>query len=349
MQFLRVILVPLLAVVVLAQEKQQTPRPSLVVTAGIEKGKVNPLQNYIGTLYYDKQSKLASEFEGVVEKMNFQEGAQVKKGDILIQLDNKVLQANINAKASGVKALKADLTRQERDMQRTQALFDRKSISQSSFDQVFYATEQIRAQVAAMNSELNAMKIQLDKTQIKAPFNGLITEKNVEEGEWVGKGATVATLIDTSSIEARLNIPSRFIDSMQKDEKFMATILNKDIELQLKTVIPVADAATRTFLVEFDVPKNLGLIQGMRIDVKVPTLKQQESLLVPRDGVIKRFGQTIIFAAVDGKAVMLPVQVIGYKTDMAAISGMGVQENMRVIIKGNERVFPNMPVIEKVK
>jgi RND family efflux transporter MFP subunit len=336
-----------LFLVTISYSAEKAPPPSLVVTAAIEKGSVNPLQNYIGTLYYDKQSSLASEFEGVVEKVAFTEGQSIKKGDILIELDNKVLQANINAKASGLKALQADLTRQERDMERTEALFKRNSISQSSYDQVFYATEQLRAQVAAMQSELNAMNIQLAKTHIKAPFSGIITSKNTEEGEWVGKGATVATLVDTSSIEARLNIPARFIDTLIKNKKYTASILDRDVELSLKTVIPVADSATRTFLIEFDVPNDAGLIQGMRVDVKIPTLKEQESLLIPRDGVIKRFGQTVIFAAVDGKAVMIPVQVIGYKTDMAAISGMGLQEKMRIIIKGNERVFPNMPVVEK--
>jgi len=328
-------------------EKAPAPRPSLVVTAPIEKGSVNPLQNYIGTLYYDKTSSLASEFAGVVDNVSFKEGQQVKKGDILIKLDSKVLQANINAKASGLKALKADLTRQERDMERTQALFKRNSISQSSYDQVFYTTQQLHAQVEAMQSELNALNIQRAKMDIRAPFSGVITSKNTEEGEWVGKGATVATLVDTSSLEARLNIPAHFIQSLEKNRHYRAKILNKDIQLSLKTIIPVADAATRTFLIEFDLPHEFGLIQGMRVDVKIPKLKEQESLLVPRDGVIKRFGQTVVFAAVDGKAHMIPVQVIGYNTDKAAISGMGLHEKMRVIIKGNERIFPNMPVIEK--
>ena len=85
----------------------------------------------------------------------------------------------------------------------------------------------------------------------------------------------------------------------------------------------------------------------MRIDVQVPTLKEQNALLIPRDAVIKRFGQNVVFANAEGKAVMIPVQVIGYRTDLAAIAGEGLAEGMRLVIKGNERIFPNMPIIEK--
>jgi len=330
-----------------AAEQGKSPRAALVVTAPVVKGVVNPLQTYVGTLYYDKQSRLASEFEGVVGTLEFREGQQVRRGDILVRLDSRVLQANIAAKTSELKALEADLTRQKRDMDRTRALFERKSISQSNYDQVFYGTEKLRAQAAAMQSELEAMKIELEKNSIRAPFDGIISARNVEIGEWVGKGDTIASLVDTGSIEARLNIPARLIDTLGSNRRIVATIEGKDVEVTLKTVIPVADAVTRTFPVELDVPKNTGLIEGMRIDVKVPTLKQQTSLLVPRDALIRRFGQTVVFAAEEGKAVMLPVQVIGYKTDMAAVSASGLREQMRVVIKGNERIFPNMPVMEK--
>ena len=337
----------LIAAAPLAFAADAQPRPSLVVTAPLLKGTVNPVQTYVGTLYYDMKSELASEFEGAVESIAFREGDSVRKGELLVKLDSRVLRANIAAKRSAVKALEAELTRQERDLERSKALHDRDSISQSSFDQVFYAAEQLRAQTAAAKSELAAMEIELEKNGIKAPFDAIVSVRNVEVGEWVGKGDAVATLVAPKSIEARLNIPARLIDTVKKGERFVATIEGRDADVTLKSVVPVADTATRTFPVEFNVPGNMELIEGMRIDVQVPTLKEQEALLIPRDAVIKRFGQSVVFAAVDGKAVMIPVQVVGYQTDMAAIEGEGLAEQMRLVTKGNERIFPNMPVIEK--
>lgn len=325
----------------------KAPRASLVVTVPMVKGSINPLQTYVGTLYYDKQSKLASEFSGVVQSISFREGEHVNEGEVLVRLDSQVLQANIAAKNSAFQAMQADLIRQTRDMERTKALFDRKSISQSSFDQVFYGTQKLQAEVQAVKSELEAMKIQHQKTEIKAPFSGVISSRNVEVGEWVGQGSTIGTLIATDSIEARVNIPARLLTTLNTYKKFAATVDGEDVTLSLKSVIPVADISTRTFPVEMKLLETKGLIEGMRIDVKVPVLKQQEAMLVPRDAVIKRFGQTVVFINRDGFAVMMPVQVVGYKTDEAAISGDGLKEGMKVVTKGNERIFPNMPVMEK--
>lgn len=330
-----------------AAEEANTPPPSVVTTVEITQGVVNPLQTYVGTLYYDKKSKLASEFSGIVSTLTFQEGQQIGKGETLIKLDSKVLQANISAKTSALKALEADLTRQERDLQRSKALFDRNSISQSNYDQVFYGTQQLRASVNAVRNELKAMTIQFEKTHIKAPFDAMISKRNVEVGEWVGQGDTIATLIAMDTIEAHLNIPARLIDILKNHKSFHANIGKREIEVTLKSVIPVADKATRTFLAKLNIPKNSGLIEGMRIDVQVPTLKEQTSFMIPRDAVIKRFGQTVVFANIDGLAVMIPVDVIGYKRNLAAIAGEGLAEKMHVVTKGNERIFPNMPIMEK--
>lgn len=331
-----------------AAEQEKAPRPSLVVTAPVTKGVVKLLQSYVGTLYYDRQSQIASEFEGVVSTLDFYEGQHVKKGDVLVRLDTKVLQANIDAKESGLKALESQLTRQERDLDRSKALLKRNSVSQSSYDLVFYGTQQLRAQVDALRSELKAMRIELKKNTIVAPYDAIVTKRDVDIGEWVGKGDTVATLVDPASIEARLSVPAYLISVLQKDEKqYAAVIAERDVEVTLERVIPQADTVSRTFPIELSVPREMGLIEGMRIDVRIPTLKEQASLQVPRDAVIKRFGQTVVFAAVDGKAVMLPVQVIGYKKEMVAVTGNGLKEKMSVITKGNERIFPNMPLVEK--
>lgn len=330
-----------------AAEAPKAPPPSLVTTAPVTQGIVNPLQTYVGTLYYDKKSKLASEFEGLVSTLAFREGQHVLKDTVLIELDSQVLQANIAAKRSSLKALEADLARQERDFKRTKALHDRNSVSQSNYDQVFYGMEKLRASTNAVSNELKAMMTQLEKTRIKAPFDAVIATRNVEVGEWVGKGNVIATLVAIDTIEARLNIPARLIDTLKSYKSFQSYIEKREIEVTLKSVIPVADTATRTFPVKLNVPKNAGLIEGMRIDVKVPILKEQTSFMVPRDAVIKRFGQTVVFAAIDGMAVMIPVNVIGYKMNLAAISGEGLAQQMRIVIKGNERIFPNMPVMEK--
>lgn len=327
--------------------EQQTPPPSLVQTEALKQGVVNPLQNYVGTLYYDVKSDLASEFEGAVASLHFKEGQHVKKGDILLRLDTAVLESSIQAQSASIDAMKADLTRQERDLERTKALFDRNSISQSEYDLIYFGVERTKAQLQALQSQMKTLQIQKEKMQIKAPFEGIITQRNVDVGEWVSKGAAVATLVDPKSIEARVSVPARFIHALRDHEHFSAAIEQQEFDVAIKSLIPLADTTSRTFMVKLALPETEKFIEGMRIDISIPTLSEAESLMISRDAVIKRFGQNVVFAAVDGKAVMIPVQVIGYNKDQAAISAANLKPQMRIVVKGNERIFPNMPVMEK--
>ena len=324
--------------------EQSAPPPSLVETAPIVEGTVNPLQTIVGTLYYDRKSALASESAGRVERVLVREGTAVKEGTSLLKLDSAILQASLAAKSAAIKAQEAELEKQLKDLERSQALLERKSISQSGFDTIFYQVETTRARIEAAKSERLAMEIELEKSDIKAPFDGIITARNTEVGEWVNRGATVAEIADPKSIEARINLPASLIETIKAGMKFDATVSNTPLSLSVKSIIPVADQTTRTFLVELSVPSDLALIEGMRIDVQVPTLKKTTALLIPRDGVIRRFGQMVVFTVADGKAVMMPVSIVGYDGDRAAIAAAGLHPGMPVVTKGNERIFPNMPV-----
>lgn len=330
-----------------ADNKPNTPPPSLVETAAVADGMVNPLQTFVGTLYYDRKSALPAESAGRIEAISADEGRHVKKGAALIKLDSAILESTVAAKKAAIKAQRAELEKQRRDLERSKALLARKSISQSSYDTIYYQVETMEAQIEAAESELKAMQIELDKTEVTAPFEGIISRRDVNIGEWVGKGDPVVELVDPNSIEARVNLPAPLVDTIRTGETLEATIGEQPVEATVKSVIPVADKTTRTFPVELSLASDALLIEGMRIDVNVPMLHRTQALLVPRDAVIRRFGQTVVFGVSDGKAMMIPVKVVGYDGNRAAIAAAGVVAGMPVVVKGNERIFPNMPVMVK--
>lgn len=344
---LRLLAPMLLLFTLVYAEEQQAPPPSLVETVTVKSGSVNPLQTFVGTLYYDQKSAIAAESAGRVQKVSAREGAAVNKGAPLLTLDSTILRATLAAKDAAIRAQQAELENQVRDLNRSRALLERKSISQSSYDAVFYQAETMRARIDAAKSERLALKIELDKTVIRAPFKGIISARNTEMGEWVAKGATVAELVNPDSIEARVNLPAELIRTVKTARRFDAAIDGTPLQITVKSVIPVADRATRTFPVELRLPAVGSYIEGMRIDISVPMLTKSEALLVPRDAVIRRFAQVVVFAVNDGKAMMLPVKVIGYDGNRAAIAGQGLRAGMSVVVKGNERIFPNMPVMVK--
>ena len=322
---------------------------SLVTTTVVKEGYANSLQNYVGTLYYDRNSNLASESSGVVSKLHVQEGQSVNRGDLLLKLESSILEAKVKAKQAILNSFLAKQTKQQKDLQRAEALLNRKSISQSSYDNTYYLLEALNAEIESHIAELLSMELELQKKSIKAPYSGIIVKREVDIGEWVAVGSTVFRVIDPKSIEARVNIPSKLIYTLSKNQQLQAKVNNQDIDVKLKSIVPLADKTSRTFPIKLSLESNISYIQGMRVDVKVPTLKKEKALLVPRDAVIKRFGSFVVFSVVDGKAMMFPANVISYIDNQAAITAQGLQKGMKVITKGNERVFPNMPVVEKAK
>ncbi|WP_294965363.1 efflux RND transporter periplasmic adaptor subunit [Sulfurimonas sp.] len=329
------------------EAKGAQPPASLVKTVKVKEGYANSLQNYVGTLYYDVNSELASESSGVVSKLYVKEGQRVNKGNILLKLESSILEAKLKAKQAILNSFLARQTKQEKDLKRAEALISKKSIAQSSYDNTFYTLESLNAEIQSQKAELLSMQIELQKKSIRAPFNGVVVKRNVDIGEWVSVGSSVFNLVDPKSIEARVNVPSKLLQTLSKGQKLQSTIEKKDMQVVVKTIVPLADKASRTFPVKLSFESQKHLIEGMRIDVKVPTLKKEKVLLVPRDAVIKRFGSFVVFSVVDGKAMMIPVSVISYSQSEAAISAQGLKLGMRVVTKGNERIFPNMPVVEK--
>ncbi|MFT5662258.1 MAG: membrane fusion protein (multidrug efflux system) [Sulfurimonas sp.] len=334
--------------VVASEPKNAKVPASLVTTVKVKEGIANSLQNYVGTLYYDVNSNLASDSSGIVEKLYVREGQHVNKAQVLLKLESSVFEANIKVQVASLASLLAEETKQKKDLERAQALLDKDSISQSSYDTTFYTLQALSSTVDAKRAELKSMKIQLKKKTIKAPFSAIVVKRNIDIGEWVSVGSSVFTIIDPKSIEARINVPSIFLQTLSKKQKLQAQISNQDIEVTVKSIIPLANKASRTFPIKLSLKNQKNFIEGMRIDVKIPTLKKQKTLLVPRDAVIKRFGNFVVFSVIDDKAVMFPVKVINYTHNQAAISAKGLYENMKVITKGNERVFPDMLVTEKV-
>jgi len=323
------------------------PPPSLVETVKVKEGYANSLQSYVGTLYYDRNSNLASESSGAVSKLYVKEGQRVQKGKVLLKLESSVLEAKIDAKQAIVNSFLARQTKQQKDLERANALLSKKSISQSSYDNTFYTLESLKAEIASHEAELLSMKIELDKKSIKAPFNAVVVKRDVDIGEWVAVGSSVFTVVDPKSIEARVNVPSKLLTTISKNQKLQAKIDNQDVEMSVESIVPLADKSSRTFPIKLSFKSQENFIEGMRADIKVPTLKKEKVLLVPRDAVIKRFGSFVVFSVVNSQAVMIPVSVLNYTQNQAAITAQGLKVDMKVVTKGNERIFPNMPVVEK--
>ncbi|RXJ81831.1 efflux RND transporter periplasmic adaptor subunit [Arcobacter sp. F2176] len=306
--------------------------PSLVETTKIIKGEVNPLQEFVGTLKFDRNSVLAAQNSGVVQKINFEVGDIVKEGKTLVQIDADILNAQVeSARANALNA--------QRDYQRYTKLLETKSISQKQYDD-------IKLNAITTKSTLNELEIEKKKKSINAPYSGIVVEKSINLGEWVNAGTALLSIVDTSKAEITFNVPLNIFNGLKKGAIYDINVGENILKGKMSGAIPSGDKLTRTFPVKFKAnTKNVFVFDGQEARVSLSKNAKQESLIVPRDAVIKRFGKNIVFI-IDDKMIaqMIPVQVIAYLESKVAIKAEGLTVGQDVVTKGNERVFPNSPV-----
>lgn len=321
------------------------PQASLVNTAKVIKGEVNPLEEFIGTLKFSKISAVASQTSGIVDSIYFEAGDKVIKGDVLLQINSEVLDVQIESSKASVSMAKIDLENTWKNYKRYKELMKQKSISIKVFDDSYYRFRISKQNHNMAKAKLNEQLINKVKKTIKAPYDAVVVEQNIELAEWANTGKTIATIVSTNEIDLIFNLPTSYIYKLNKSDNYEITLKGKKILSKLYANIAKGDIKSRTFPVKFKAKVNDDfLYDGMEVKINLPRSKKQTALMVPRDAVIKRFGQDVIFLDVKGIANMLPVQILGYTQNNVAVSANGLIEGASVVVKGNERIFPEQAI-----
>jgi RND family efflux transporter MFP subunit len=320
------------------QEKQQGPPPANVTVVKVASGVVAPHAEFIATVFYQEISDTAAEISGLVEAVRFEEGQRVQEKQILVELDSELLRKRRQAAISSYEQVLAELQIARIDLKRIKILYKKKSISAQSYDDTRFRVIGLEKRSAALKAQVEQFEIELKKKIIRAPFNGVVINRHVDRGEWVSEGETVAIIGKDDTVDIIVDVPQRYIPYIKKDMPVNATINGNHLSGNVIAVVPRGDVATRTFPVKIRTANQYSLIEGMSARVILPTANSVPALIVPRDAVISKFGQNVVFAASDSHARMIPVTVIGYNGLNAGVESKDLKAGMLVVLEGNERL-----------
>ena len=345
--FIHLLLISLLQCICLSNSFAQDAPETLVTTADISIGTLQTEQVFIGSIHFSQSSLLASKTQGMVLKVNFDTTQLIQQGDVLVELDHEILDSKIKAVQASLKELKLLEEKSAKDLKRYKKLVRQKNVSQQKYDEIYYDKIRIDQKLISSNAELEALLIERKQHTISAPFSGIITERYVELGEWVDKGGKIATLVNPQAVTSIFNLPASYALEIKPQQKIQVHTGKQSISGTIEGVIIKGDNKSRTFPLKIKLHSdNAVLFDGMETQIKLPR-KSSEGLLVPRDAIIKRFGNNVIFIVDNNKkAKMVPVIIHLYSGSMASISAREenekelLQAGLKVITKGNERVFP---------
>lgn len=217
-----------------------------------------------GPIIVEHEVDLTAQRDGVVEKIYFDVPARVKAGTLLAELDGRQIQANLAAARAKTRSIEADLKNWQAEEQvlkadyvRQQHLWDLGLTSQEQLEHARYKAESDHWDILRVTETLNTSKeeehsleLELEKTKVKAPFDGLIARRYVREGQNVAKGERVFWVTAEAPLLIRFTLPEKFFGKMHNGQQVdvsCADAPGEKHQARVKQVSPVVDPSSGTF------------------------------------------------------------------------------------------------------
>ncbi len=326
-----------------AQGPPETP-PAPVVVSKVRPGVIAPQSRFTGTVYYAEVSEVSAEVRGLVKEVSFEEGQRVRKGEVLARLDTELLEKRIESLRAAYEEVLTEVQKAQRDLERIEGLYREGFASDQDYDDVRFRALSLEKKAKSTDAQLRGLEVELEKTLIKAPFEGLILERQVDRGEWIEAGGVVAVLARDDVVDLVVDVPEKVVSLLKEGMRVEFRAGSRTLAARIFAIVPRGDVSTRTFPVKIRAENTASLREGMEASVMLPVGGKKEALIVSRDALIEVYGKTAVYAVVDGKAKLIPVKVVGYSARSAGVLSQGLREGMSVVVKGNERLKDGQPV-----
>lgn len=322
------------------------PPPAKVVVTQVIEQELAPTSRLVGAIDFDRISEVSGEISGLIVRQNAVEGALVRQGDPLVELNTDLIQKDMDIKQKQRAQANADLERMTRSMNRLENLLQTNSASRQAYDDARFEHQSLMKKRETVDEEIIRLQIQLEKSTVRAPFDGVVLAKLKEQGEWINPGTSVATIASTNDLVVKVAISEQLVRFQTAGDPAPVTInaLNSSVEGRILGFIPVADIRSKSATLKISIPYQRQMIRNMSASVEVPSGQKQLLRLIPRDAVVNFNGQNFVYTVSDGKAKMLPIKIVARTGANIAVAEPPVTKGMDLVIDGNDRLRPGQPV-----
>jgi len=294
--------------------KTQPPRLQAVELSGRYPAEVLPLRRAV----------LAAELPATVDMIETDWFEPVKKGQVLVQLDTRSLEIEIQR-------AQAQYEMRRRHLERAKGLIVKKAITDANFLETATAYR-----VAEL--DLQQLQLQLDKSSLRAPWPGSVEALHVEVGDYVNPGQPMITLVDHLRLKIRATVPASDASTMKPGLSCWLTIQPQNLKMEGKIdrIAPVMDPDSRTLLVEMVVDSRDGEIRpGSVAYLNIVKTQLQDQLSIPFAAAIETDGRQFVFVVEDGKADKRTVR-LGPVFGERVVVSEGLSSSDQVVVQGQQ-------------
>ncbi len=358
-----------LPLVLLALQAGPAVAQQPVFVEPITQASVQASERVIGSLRPRSTSVMAAREEGVMLELPVREADRVKAGDVLARQDTRRLEASrlqlvadrAMARATWLER-KSELDDAKIDLGAMKSAAESGAVSdrdlraaQTRVSTGEALVEAALQSIASFDARIALADIHIEDAVLRAPFDAYVTARHSEVGQWTRPGDSVVTLVSTGALEAWLELPERLIGHYHPGGTSLALRVEASgtgLSGIKPRSIPMVDERARTFQLVLDVPEavvvNKELQPGMSISGVVPLGKIEPRLLVAKNSVLRRGGDSlVVLVGEDGIAQLVPITVLFAVGEQFAVESLvpgGLAVDQLVVVEGNERLFPGTPV-----
>lgn len=315
-----------------------------------------------GGLRAVNRSRVAAEHQGLVMKLEVDVGDRVESGQPIAQLDDTLLQLDLDrlraqheSADAKVQENEARVDKAQRDVERLEAAVGRGGVSETELEDArldLKAAEALageaKADLASSEAQIKYAQEEIEKMSVRAPISGYVVAKSVEVGEWVDEGGEVVQIVDLSKVDAWLDVPERFVApvaSAGATVKVVIDALDRTVESSDVVVVAEGDNLARTFPVRVRLDNPEGAMRpGMSVMGLVPTGIPANVLTVSKDAILRDDAGTYVYSDMGGKAIPIRLRKLWAVGDRVVVEADGLKPGMRVVVEGNERLYPSQPI-----
>jgi multidrug efflux system membrane fusion protein len=348
------------------QESAYTPPPPAeVAVAQPLKGPVTDALELTGNTEAVKSVDLVARVEGFLESIEVEDGASVKKGQLLFVIEPETYQAKVDQAKGELAEHKAFLEKVDAEFTRQSKLAKQDFASQQKVDEARAGRDQVRAQIMQSEANLRSVEIDFNYTQVAAPFDGRISEHLVDVGGLVGASGptTLATLVQLDPMHVNFTLDERAVLKIKEARRakglglvdLKETEIPVEIGLQTETgyphrgridyIAPTMDSATGTLALRavFENP-DYSLLPGLFVRVRLPLRERADVLQVPERALgFDQAGSYLLVVDGDNKVVQRAVRTGALNDGFRVIEeGLGAED--WVIVDSLQRAVPGAEV-----
>jgi membrane fusion protein (multidrug efflux system) len=265
----------------------------------------------VGSFLPQDEVVVSSEVEGMVKKLYVDEGSTVKKGDLLIKIDDEKFILQVKENEASLREAEARAKNSQTTLERQLRLFQEGVINQQTLDDNKTQLSLYQAQGENIQAKLDRAKRSLRDTNITSPLDGVVSKRSVSTGEYVKTGNELLKIVDSNPLKLTFTLPEKFTGQIKLGQKVIVkTKAYPDEQFYGKVyyINPKVDLDTRTIELKALVENNeYKLKPGFFVDVKLLIGMNKNSAVLPEGAVLVREGKFIVMVIENNRIKYKPV------------------------------------------